>query len=283
MDFIKNFSLLGQNYDGFIVDLWGVVHDGVNPYPGAIDCLIRLRDSGKRVVMLSNAPRRNHAAQRSLRRMGISDDLYTDILTSGEAVYRHLRDRPDAWWHGLGTRVFHLGPERDRNVLEGLEVTITDRPDQATCVLNTGPDDHRNPTDMAEFEAVLAECRAAGLPMVCGNPDLEVIRGGVRVLCAGSLAVRYEEIGGEVRSLGKPDRAIYGSVLDTLAMPLDRILAVGDSLRTDIAGAAAIGVAACWVLGGLHGDALAGNTEFAEAVASEFKLDPLAAIPGFVW
>ena len=86
MDFIRHFAPLAARYDGFIVDLWGVVHDGVRPYPGAVDCLTRLRDAGKRVVMLSNAPRRNHAAQESMRRMGIADDLYTDIPVS----YTHL-------------------------------------------------------------------------------------------------------------------------------------------------------------------------------------------------
>lgn len=283
MEFLQHFGPLAENFDGFIIDLWGVVHDGVRPYSGAVDCLERLRAAGKRVVMLSNAPRRNHAAQASMRRMGIADDLYTDILTSGEAVHRHLRDRPDPFWSGLGSRVFHLGPARDRNVVDGLDLVVVDRPDEADFVLNTGPDDHRNPTDISEFEPVLAECRAAGLPMVCGNPDLEVIRGGVRVLCAGSLAVHYQALGGEVRSLGKPDPAIYATVLVTLAVKLDRVLAVGDSLRTDIAGAAAIGVASCWVLGGLHGAALAHDPALARQAAGDFGLDPVAAIPGFVW
>lgn len=283
MEFLPGFARLAEQYDGFIVDLWGVVHDGVNPYPGAVDCLARLRDSGKRVVMLSNAPRRNHAAQTSMQCMGIPDDLYTDILTSGEAVYRHLRDRPDPWWQGLGTRVFHLGPERDRSVLEGLGLAEVATPAEAEFVLNTGPDDHSNPTEMAEFEAVLTACHSAGLGMICGNPDLEVIRGGVRMLCAGSLAVRYQEMGGYVRSLGKPDPAIYAPVFEMLDLPADRVMAVGDSLRTDIAGAAAMNIAACWVLGGLHGEALSGDRSLAEAAATEAHLSPTAAIAAFSW
>jgi HAD superfamily hydrolase (TIGR01459 family) len=283
MEFLSGFAPLAKDYDGFIVDLWGVVHDGVKPYPGAVECLTRLRERGKRVVLLSNAPRRAHAAQASMRRMGIPDDLYTDILTSGEAVHRHLRDRPDAWWQGLGTRVFHLGPERDRNVLEGLGLTEVATPAEAEFMLNTGPDDHRNPTDMAEFEPVLAKCRAAGLPMICGNPDLEVVRDGVRVLCAGSLAVRYQAMGGDVRSLGKPDPAIYGPVFRMLDLPTERVMAVGDSLRTDIAGAAAVGVASCWVLGGLHGEELAGDTYRTRAAVAEAGLKPAAAIVGFGW
>ena len=125
-------------------------------------------------------------------------------------------------------------------MLEGLPLTVADDPADADFVLNTGPDDHRNPSDMAEFEACAAACAAHRLKMICANPDLEVIRGGVRVLCAGALAVRYVELGGDVRSLGKPDPAIYQPVLQDLGLPPAEVLAVGDSLRTDIAGAAGV-------------------------------------------
>ena len=253
MEHLPNFAPLAERYDGFILDLWGVIHDGVNAFPHAVDCLARLRAAGKRTLLLSNVPRPNDAAQALMRGMGIPDDFYTDILTSGEAVRRALQRPPDLWWAELGQRVFHLGPERDRGVIEGLPLTKVATPSDANFVLNTGPDDHRNPTDMNEFEAVLQECAHHGLPMICANPDLQVIRGGVRVLCAGALAVRYQELGGDVRSLGKPDPTIYQPVLERLGVPVDRVLAVGDALHTDIAGAAAVDVAACWVLGGVHG------------------------------
>ncbi len=280
MEFLTGFAPLAGRFDGLILDLWGVVHDGVRPYPGAVDCLARLRDAGKRVVMLSNAPRRAAPAQAAMRRMGIHDALYTGIMTSGEAVHLALRDRPDAWWAALGPRVFHLGPERDLNVLEGLALERVAHPGEADFVLNTGPDDHRSPTDMVEFEPVLLDCAAARLPMICANPDLEVIRDGQRVLCAGALAIRYAELGGDVRSLGKPDPAIYGPVLDLLDLPRSGVLAVGDALRTDIAGAAAIGVASCWVLGGLHGETLDTGPDAAVRAAG---LAPIACIPGFAW
>jgi len=283
MRHLDGFAPLAGHYEGFILDLWGVVHDGVRPYPGAIDCLARLREAGKRVVLLSNAPRRTLPAQEAMRRMGIEDALYTDILTSGEAVHRALRQRPDAWWAALGSRVFHLGPERDLNVLAGLDLERVDDPADAGFVLNTGPDDHRDPTDMAEFEPVLRDCAQVRLPMICANPDLEVIRDGKRVLCAGSLALRYAELGGDVRSLGKPDPAIYVPVLATLGVGKERVLAVGDALRTDIQGAAAIGVDSCWVLGGLHGSALAADPLAADAAVSAAGLRPLACIPQFRW
>ncbi len=164
-------------------------------------------------------------------------------------------------------------------MLDGLDLILTEVAD-ADFVLNTGPDDHRAPTDVAAFEDVLAACARRGLPMLCANPDLEVIRGGVRVICAGALAGRYQQMGGDVRSLGKPDPAIYRPVLDMLGTRRARTLAVGDSLRTDIAGAAAAGLASCWVLGGIHGEALGQDRA---RVAAEAGLSPVACLPAFVW
>ncbi len=288
MEHLSGFAPLADRYDGFILDLWGVIHDGVNAFPHAVDCLARLRAAGKRTLLLSNVPRPNDAAQAMMRRMGIPDDGYTDILTSGEAVRRALQQPPDLWWAELGQRAFHLGPERDRGVLEGLPLARVETPAEADFVLNTGPDDHRNPTRLEEFEEVLQDCARHGLPMICANPDLQVIRGGVRVLCAGALAVRYQELGGDVRSLGKPDPAIYQPVLERLGLPVERVLAVGDALHTDIAGAAGVDVAACWVLSGIHGAALddgAGGFDRAkaDAHAREAGLTPVATIPRFAW
>jgi len=288
MRFLTGFGQIASEYDGFVLDLWGVIHDGVNAFPHAVDCLDRLRDAGKKTLLLSNVPRPNEAIRTMMRGMGIEDALYTGILTSGEAVRQALQSPPDAWWAALGPRVFHLGPERDRPVLEGLPLTTVETPAEADFVLNTGPDDHRNPSDINEFEPVLQDCARYGLPMICGNPDMEVIRGGVRVLCAGSLAVRYQALGGDIRSLGKPDPAIYQPVLAQLDLPKDRVLAVGDSLRTDIAGATAVGLATCWVLDGLHGEALrradgSYDPVEVETEARDAGMAPVAAVARFAW
>jgi HAD superfamily hydrolase (TIGR01459 family) len=288
MEHLSGFASLASRYDGFVLDLWGVIHDGVNAFPHAVETLQHLRDAGKRTLLLSNVPRPNDAVQMMMRRMGIEDSLYTGILTSGEAVRKALQDPPDLWWAELGVRVFHLGPDRDKPVLAGLPLTQVGTPGEADFVLNTGPDDHRNPSDLGEFEPTLQECAKYRLKMICANPDLEVIRGGVRVLCAGSLAVRYTEIGGNVRSLGKPDPAIYQPVLQQLDLPPERVLAVGDSLRTDIAGAVGVNLAACWVLDGIHGGALLAedgtyDTVKAEAAAREVGAIPIATLPRFVW
>jgi HAD superfamily hydrolase (TIGR01459 family) len=280
---LTGFAALADQFDGFILDLWGVIHDGVRPYPGAVDCLERLRDAGKTTVLLSNAPRRNAGAQALMHAMGIPDTLYTDILTSGEATYIALGERPDAWWQSLGRRVYHLGPDRDRNVIEGLDLVRVDTPAEADFVLNTGPDDHQSQTDAESFIPILEACRSAGLKMICANPDLEVLRGGVRVICAGTLALMYEAADGDVRWIGKPDPEIYEAVFDRLRLPRDRVLAVGDALRTDMAGAKAAGIAGCWVLGGLHAESLGNDPALIEAARQEAGLDPLACIPSFVW
>jgi HAD superfamily hydrolase (TIGR01459 family) len=288
MQHFSAFAPLAERYDGFVLDLWGVIHDGINAFPHAVETLRRLRAVNKRTLLLSNVPRPNAAVQTMMQRMGIEDALYTDILTSGEAVRRALQSPPDLWWAALGRRVFHLGPARDLPVLDGLPLERAPEPAKADFVLNTGPDDHRNPSDMNEFEGVLQDCAKHGLPMICANPDLEVIRGGVRVLCAGSLALRYQELGGDVRSLGKPDPAIYQPVLQQLGLPPERVLAVGDSLRTDIAGAAGVDMDACWVLDGIHGAELRNasggfDTAQADAMARNADVRPVATIPRFQW
>ncbi len=287
MQHLPGFAPLAERYDGFVLDLWGVIHDGVNPYPGALDCLERLHAAGKRVALLSNAPRRAWAAQAMLRRMGIADTLYDVIMTSGEAAHLALRDRHlphgDPWHAALGSRVYHIGPDRDRNVVHDLPLTVVEDPAGADFLLNTGPDDHRSPIDIAPFEDELRACIAAGLRMLCVNPDLEVLRGGERVICAGALAQRYAELGGEVRLLGKPDPAIYVPLLAELGVAHARVLAVGDALRTDIAGARAAGLDSCWVLGGIHGEALGGDHAAVEAEAAAAGLAPVASVPAFRW
>jgi HAD superfamily hydrolase (TIGR01459 family) len=141
---------------------------------------------------------------------------------------------------------------------------------------------------MAEFEPILEACERLRLKMICANPDLIVIRGGVRVLCAGALAVRYQEMGGDVRSLGKPDPAIYQPVLEQLGLPPEQVMAVGDSLRTDVAGAAGVDLAACWVLSGIHGAELSdgsGGFDLAkvESAARADGVDPAATVSHFAW
>jgi HAD superfamily hydrolase (TIGR01459 family) len=270
---------LAAAYDGFIVDLWGVVHDGLKTYPGVADCLGRLRAAGKQVVFLSNAPRRAASIGRALHHMGIGPELYSGIMSSGEAVHLALRDRDDPDFAALGAKFYHLGPARDRDVFDTLPLTEVPEVSEADFILNTGPDDHLGPDDPSIYAPTLHAGLEAGIPMVCANPDLEVIRDGKRIICAGLLAQYYAEHGGQVVQRGKPDPAIYGPTLKLLGTEKSRTLAIGDSLRTDMSGAKAAVIPACWVLSGI--DAL--NPEAAPEAATAAGISPVAILPAFTW
>jgi HAD superfamily hydrolase (TIGR01459 family) len=275
---LPGLAAIADQYDGFILDLWGVIHDGITPYPGALDCLRRL--AGRPVLLLSNAPRRAASVQRTLRHLGIEDALYTHILTSGEATWQALHDRTDPWFAALGSRVLHLGPARDRSVLDGLGMEIVTTPEQADLLLNTGPDDERESASLETFIPELHASLHAGLRMICANPDLEIVRGNARILCAGALAAWYEAQGGDVRWIGKPDPAIYRTAKSRLPK---RLLAIGDSLRTDIAGAAAAGLDSVWVLGGIHLAELGNDPAAAARAAAAVSLSPTFVMSKLAW
>ncbi|MBU6448368.1 MAG: TIGR01459 family HAD-type hydrolase [Rhodospirillales bacterium] len=275
---MSGFRALAETYDGFIVDLWGVVHDGCTPYPGVLDCLKRLKAADKRVVFLSNAPRRPSGILKFLASIGVTPDLHDGVMSSGEAVYLGLRDRTEEFAN-LGRRLYHLGPPRDRDVFESLAYAEAAGPEDADFVLNTGPDDKLGPHNAELYRPALEACLKARLPMVCANPDLEVIKGGNRIICAGYLAQLYEADGGRVIQRGKPDAAIYQPTLTMLGTSAARTLAIGDSLRTDIAGAKAAGIDSCWVLSGIH----ALHPEAAPAEAAALGLAPATILPGFAW
>jgi len=275
-------ALAGQ-YDGYIVDLWGVVHDGVRPYPGAVDCLQQLQDAGKRVVLLSNAPRTVPVVREVLRGLGIADHLYNGLMTSGEYCRRILAEGSDPAFGGGGRRLYHLGSDRDINVFEGLDYTVAALPSDADFVLNTGPNAQDGEGDIDPYLDRLRACADAGLPMLCANPDLEVIRDGKRLICAGLMTRYYEQMGGTTRWIGKPYAEVYESTIEMLGVTKDRILAVGDALATDMRGAAATGVDGCWVLGGIHLEMIGDDMEIAASEARGAGLSPVATVPRFAW
>jgi HAD superfamily hydrolase (TIGR01459 family) len=244
---------LAPRYDGFILDLWGVIHDGVAPIPGAIDCLRSLMETGKRIVLLSNAPRRADDVVRRITAVGVPAGLYHCVMSSGEEAWQYLRRRDDPFYAALGRRCLHIGSERDLEIREGLDLDYVESAAEAQFILNTGPagwDD-----GIEDYEPLLREALGRELPMVCANPDLVVMRGSTLHLCAGALGKWYEEAGGRVRWHGKPFRSVYDSCLRLLGIEdRSRILAVGDSLRTDIAGAAGAGIDSLMIAGGIHAE-----------------------------
>ncbi len=286
--YLPGISDLVSDYDGFVLDLWGVLHDGVSLYPGVADTMSRLAAAGKSFVMLTNAPRRAWAVSEQMAAMGLPEALCRPVMSSGEATWRELLARSDPWYAGLGRRCYHIGPERDENLFDGLDIERVDALQDADIILNTGP--WRDGERVADYEDCLSTGARLGVSMICANPDLQVIRGGKRIICAGALARRYEALGGAVRYLGKPHPSIYDFCFEHLGgVERRRILAIGDSLRTDIAGAAAAGIDSALVVGGIHAEELGmknGAACDAEALArlcAREGLSPVAAVPAFVW
>lgn len=281
MMILEGIAPLAERYDGFVLDLWGVVHDGRAPYPGVAEALARLKARGRRVGFLSNAPRRAHVVEAMLAAMGLERALWDVTITSGELAWRLLREAPP------GRRALHIGPARDLSTIEGLDIALVADPAAADWVLNTGPDPERGNGDVAPYRALLAACAARRLPMLCVNPDRHVMVGPRRVICAGALADLYAELGGPpAREIGKPDPAAYPPLLEALGLAdRARVVAIGDSPHTDLAGAQAAGMDAVWALTGLaaaaHG-AAPDPVRLARAAAAA-GVRPVAALAALRW
>ena len=284
---LPGLAALAADYDGYILDVWGVMHQGGPAYPEAIDCVRRLRAAGKRVTFVSNAPRLAAQVAFVLNGKGIDASLYDAVVASGDAARQALADRAAAAADGLGSRYCLLGPPGSDDVLDGLGYTAADDIGAADFLLGIGLDDGRD--TVADHEAILQAAVRRGLRMICVNPDLLVIRLGQQEPCAGALAARYEAIGGRVRYFGKPHPEVYDLALAALALAPSCVLAVGDGLATDIAGAAAADLDSVLITGGLLADALGLAPGM---VPSARELDdacraagarPRAALASFAW
>lgn len=232
---------LDPKYRTILCDVWGVIHDGVSLYSGAAERLAEWRGSGRQVILVTNAPRTEEAVAAQLQRLGLPEASWNGIATSGEAGIAALA--------ALGAPVGFIGTTGDREVLEGRGVRITDSGFANLAV--TGIDGVRPRAE--DYRAELTQCRAADVTLHCLNPDRIVIRGGVEEDCAGALADLYEAIGGNVEWYGKPHAHIYEHALRLAGDPSpDTVLAVGDSLRTDVLGAARMGFDTVFVAGGIH-------------------------------
>lgn len=285
---VDGVSEIADGYDGFIVDLWGTVHNGVEPLPGAVDCLQHLSGTGKPVLILSNAPRRADNVAQRMREMGIPDASYSAVLSSGEAAHIALRDRSDRFHAGLGRACFMLGPPDDDSVIAGLDYELVDSIKAAHFILAIGA--YRSGDKARDYDGMLDAAAQRRLAMVCANPDLEVLRGGVREICAGAIAARFEGFGGEVYHHGKPHPPIYEASLKLMDLKAGaRILAIGDALPTDVKGANAAGFDALLITGGIHAETLgiqAGEIPEPaafEALMAKHGTRPLAAAAAFRW
>ena len=261
---IPGLSAIADRFDVILCDVWGVLHDGVRAHTEAGEALIRFRGlpggtRPRRVVLVSNAPRPWGGVQTILDGYGVPREAYDAILTSGDLTRSLLAGTP-------GARIHHLGPERDAPIFDGLDIRRV-AAGEADAVVCTGLfDDTRETAE--DYRPALEEWRARDVPMICANPDLVVERAGLLIPCAGLIAEAYATLGGRVTYAGKPYRPVYAAALD-MAGALDglaapdpaRVLAVGDALRTDIAGASAFGLPNLLVARGIHAEELGVSTE----------------------
>jgi HAD superfamily hydrolase (TIGR01459 family) len=255
-EIIERFAPLADVYDVVLCDVWGVVHNGVAAFAPAGEALARFRDGGGTVILITNAPRPGAAVQWILDRLGVPRKAYDAIVSSGDVTRGIVASR-------LSQRVFHLGPSRDRPIFDGLNVTFAGV-EGADYVVCSGLFDDTTETP-ENYRELLAAMRARALFMVCANPDVVVERGHELVYCAGALADAYAALGGEVLYCGKPHAPIYEAALASAAalrgeMPVrKRVLAIGDSIRTDLKGAAAFGFDCMFVISGIHAEELGGR------------------------
>jgi HAD superfamily hydrolase (TIGR01459 family) len=252
---LSGLSTIEDRYDAVLCDIWGVLHNGARGFAAAAEALRRFRHSGRPVALITNAPRPDYEVREQLESLGIGAECHDDIATSGDVCARAIIARAPS-------KAFHIGPARDLPLFDAasrmagrqIRPVALEAAGFAVC---TGLVEDTVETP-ADYEAVLAACRTRNLPMICANPDLVVYRGEQLVYCAGALAERYVEMGGEVEQAGKPYPPIYRTALAMLEkqrgarLDLSRVLAIGDAMHTDIAGAQGMGIDCLWITTGVH-------------------------------
>lgn len=247
--FRNGLAQIEAHYDTYLVDQWGVLHDGQSAYPGAVDCLRRLMAAGKRVIICSNSGKRAADNAARLQRFGVDTDCYTELVTSGEVAWHMLRTGSGGGAAFAGKRCLLLQSDADANFAEGLPLPLVEQVAEAEFILLAGVDDTKPPEF---YRQVLDAAAQRGLPMLCANPDLTRLTPQGLQPGAGALAWRYEVAGGRVSYVGKPYPDIYAHCLRRAGG--GRALAVGDSLHHDVAGGHAAGIDTLLVLGGVHAE-----------------------------
>ena len=275
----SSISAAAPDSQAWLVDIWGVLHNGARAFPAACEACRTFRGKGGIVVLISNAPRPFTAVVPHLTSLGVPADTYDTGITSGDVT----RGLLEAW---RGRRVLHIGPERDLGIFTGLDITLA-AAEAAEAVVCSGfyDDTKETPADYAGlFEGLLAR----RLPMICANPDIKVERGGELVWCAGALAADYQAKGGEVVYAGKPYLPIYQRALGTIdalagrPVSKDGVLAIGDGLETDLRGAHAAGLPSVFIASAIH----APGGLSADVVRDLFAarpFAPVAALPALAW
>jgi HAD superfamily hydrolase (TIGR01459 family) len=284
---ISGLSEISARYDSILCDIWGVLHNGVASFPAASEALASFRRRGGAVVLISNAPRPSPPIGRQVLRLGVPPEAFDAIVTSGDVAIALMEEQ-------AGDRVLHIGPERDLTLFDAAQAT-GGRPrlvalEDAQYALCTGLRNDEIET-LDDYELELQAMAARGMTMLCANPDIVIHRGQTLIHCAGALARRYEELGGAVVYAGKPYAPIYDRALALAehargaTLDRSRVLAIGDGMKTDIAGAAGAGLDALFVTGGIHRSlhretpAVPADAIELQRLYEEYVLWPIAAIP----
>ncbi len=269
---LTGFAEIAANYAAVICDVWGVLHNGQQPFDGVDNALRQFRQGGGKVLLLSNAPRPSLNVQSRLDEIGTHRDAYDNILTSGDATRSLLSDM-----HRAGKKCCHVGPDKDHDLIAGLAIERV-AADHADVILLSGmyDDSTETPDDYADM---LAQFKARGLPLICPNPDRIVQFGDRIIYCAGALAELYETMGGEVIWVGKPYPMVYQrarAMLAEMGAAEGKILAIGDGAKTDMPGAQRAKLDALFIAGGL---AAAGGemVETPEGIAAILAAENTAA------
>jgi len=281
LTFVERLRDLVGGVDVLLSDIWGVVHNGLIAFPDACEALHTFRARGGSVILITNAPRPADSVRRQLRKLSVSDETYDAIVSSGDLTRNFVAGHSNQ-------KMFRVGPERDNSIYRGLDPIIAPL-QEADYIVCTGLFDDE--TESAEnYRPMLEKALARKLPMVCANPDIVVERGDRLIYCAGAVAELYRELGGEVIFYGKPHRPIYERAIQLAAerrgkaVPLDRVLAIGDSVRTDLAGAQAFGIDCLFVTRGIHSDEFEGLDELDPVSIKElFGHPPKALMRDLRW
>jgi len=279
--FVERLSDLVDGVEVILSDIWGVVHNGLESFPEACKALHTYRQRGGTVILITNAPRPADSVQRQLRKLGVADETYDAIVSSGDLTRNFVADHP-------GKKIFWIGPERDSSIHRGLDAVMAPL-EQADYIICTGLFDDE--TESAEdYRAMMLQAREHKLPLVCANPDIVVERGDRLIYCAGAIAELYRELGGEAIFYGKPHRPIYERAMalatERRGRPtsLDRVLAIGDSVRTDLTGALGFGIDCLFLTRGIHSEEFEGIDQLDPASVKElFGHPPRALMRELKW
>ena len=279
--FVEQLRDLVDGVEVVLSDIWGVVHNGLESFPEACAALHAYRRQGGTVILITNAPRPADSVQRQLRKLGVADETYDAIVSSGDLTRHFVAEHP-------GQKLFWIGAERHNAVHRGLDPTIAPL-EEADYIICTGLFDDE--TESAEdYRAMLSLALKRKLPLICANPDIVVERGDRLIYCAGAVAELYRELGGEVIFYGKPHRPIYERAMELAAAKnghtaeLGKVLAIGDSVRTDLAGAHGFGIDCLFVTRGIHAKEFAGVDQLDPASVKElFGHPPRALIRELRW